>query len=50
MSGDRFGEFVSGSRGVTGKNHRAEAVVYLIYHKDRNNRNVTVESQVLPKG
>ena len=50
MSGDRFGEFVSGYRGVKGKNHRAEVVVYLIYLKDRNNRNVTVESQVLPKG
>ena len=49
MSRDQFGEFVSGYRGVKGKNHRAE-VVYLIYHKDRNNRNVTVESQVFPGG
>ena len=48
MSGDQFGEFVSGYRGLKGKNHRAEVVVYLIYHKDRNNRNVTVESLVLP--
>ena len=46
MSGDQFGEFVSGYRGVKG----AEVVVYLIYHKDGSNRNVTVESQVLPKG
>ena len=50
MSRDQFGEFVSGYRGVKGKNHGAEVVVYLIYHKDGNNRNVTVESQVLPKG
>ena len=49
MSGDQFGEFVSGYRGVKGKNHRAEVVVYLTYHKDGINRNVTVESQVLPK-
>ena len=49
MSRDQFGEFVSGYRGVKGKNHRAEVVVYLIYHKDGSNRNVTVESQVLPK-
>ena len=41
MSRDQFGEFVSGYRGVKGKNHRAEVVVYLIYHKDGNKMEIT---------